>query len=102
MRFSNVNSQPGQKALDRAYDDRTHIQLGQVDRYLPRMSFFMLQVRKIGQTTWYDMKNGLETNGVKQHTGLFAIRGNSPEFQYNSIAIQQQKGQFEYLSLIHI
>ena len=92
MRFSNVNSQPGQKALDRAYDDRTHIQLGQVDRYLPRMSFFMLQVRKIGQTTWHDMKNGVTTS----HTGLFAIRGNSPEFQYNSIAIQQQKGQFEY------
>ena len=38
------------------------------------------------------MKNGVTTS----HTGLFAIRGNSPEFQYNSIAIQQQKGQFEY------
>jgi hypothetical protein len=92
MRFSNVNSQPGQKALDRAYNDRTQIQLGQVDRYLPRMSFFMLQVRKIGGTIWYDMKNGVTPN----HTGLFAVRGNSPEFQYNSIAIQQENGQFEY------
>ena len=92
MRFANVNSQPGQKALDRAYDDRTHIQLGQVDRYLPRMSFFMLQVRKIGQTTWHDMKNGVTSS----HTGLFAVRGNSPEFQYNSITIQQPEEQFEY------
>ena len=92
MRFSNVNSQPGQKALDRAYDDRTHIQLGQVDRYLPRMSFFMLQVRKIAGTTWYDLKNVDNTN----HTGLFAVRGNSPEFQYNSILIEQETGQFEY------
>ena len=92
MRFANVNSQPGQAALDRAYNDRTQIQLGQVDRYLNRMSFFMLQVRKIGQTTWYDMKNGISSN----HTGLFAVRGNSPEFQYNTISIQQELGQFEY------
>ena len=92
MRFANVNSQPGEKALQRAYSDRTHIQLGQVDRYLPRMSFFMLQVRKIGQTSWNDMKNTVTTS----HTGLFAIRGNSPEFQYNSIAIEQEPGQFEY------
>jgi len=92
MRFANVNSQPGQAALDRAYDDRTQIQLGQVDRYLNRMSFFMLQVRKIGQSTWYDMKNGISSN----HTGLFAVRGNSPEFQYNTISIQQELGQFEY------
>jgi len=92
MRFANVNSQPGQDALDRAYNDRTQIQLGQVDRYLNRMSFFMLQVRKIGQTTWNDMKNGISTN----HTGLFAVRGNSPEFQYNTISIQQELGQFEY------
>jgi hypothetical protein len=92
MRFANVNSQPGQEALDRAYDDRTQIQLGQVDRYLARMSFFMLQVRKIGQTTWHDMKNGISSN----HTGLFAVRGNSPEFQYNTISIQQELGQFEY------
>ena len=92
MRFANVNSQPGQKALDRAYDDRTQIQLGQVDRYLSRMSFFMLQVRKIGGTAWYDMKDVDHLD----HTGLFAIRGNSPEFQYNSISIQQPRGQFEY------
>ena len=92
MRFANVNSQPGQAALDRAYNDRTQIQLGQVDRYLNRMSFFMLQVRKIGQTTWYDMKNGISSN----HTGLFAVRGNSPEFQYNTISIDQPYGQFEY------
>ena len=92
MRFSNVNSQPGQDALDRAYEDRTQIQLGQVDRYLPRMSFFMLQARRIGQTTWYDMKNSTVSN----HTGLFAVRGNSPEFQYNTITIEQPLGQFEY------
>jgi len=92
MRFANVNSQPGQAALDRAYNDRTHVQLGQVDRHLPRMSFFMLQVRKIGQTTWHDMKDA----NTENHTGLFAIRGNSPEFQYNSISIEQDRGQFEY------
>ena len=91
MRFANLNSQPGQKALDRAYDDRTQIQLGQVDRFLPRMSFFMLQVRKLGESTWSDMKNGLA-----DHTGLFAVRGNNPEFQYNAITIQQPMGQFEY------
>ena len=92
MRFANINSQPGQKALDRAYDDRTQIQLGQVDRFLPRMSFFMLQVRRLGETNWSDMKNGVSTN----HTGLFAVRGNTPEFQYNAITIQQPMGQFEY------
>ena len=52
----------------------------------------MLQVRKIGGTAWYDMKDVDHLD----HTGLFAIRGNSPEFQYNSISIQQPLGQFEY------
>jgi hypothetical protein len=97
MQFANLNSQPDQEALDRAYNDRTHIQLGQVNRYLPRLSFFMLQVRKIGGTTWNNMIN----SSVFNHTGLFAIRGNTPEYLYNYITILQedsngQPAQFEY------
>ena len=97
MQFANLNSQPNQEALDRAYNDRTHIQLGQVNRYLSRLSFFMLQVRKIGGTTWNNMINSSTVN----HTGLFAIRGNTPEYLYNYITILQedsngQPAQFEY------
>ena len=53
-----------------------------IDRYISRIEFFMLQVRELGSDTWYDLKNGLSN-----HTGLFAVRGNTPEFQYNAISI---------------
>jgi len=91
--FANVNSQPNEEALDRAWNDRTQIQLGQVDLFASRMSFFKLQVREVGgDNNWLDLNNTLGN-----HTGLFAVRGNTPEAQYNSISIAHpDRKQYEY------
>ena len=91
--FANVNSQPNEQALDRAWEDRTQIQLGQMDLFAARMSFFKLQVREVGSgANWTDLINTLSN-----HTGLFAVRGNTSEFQYNSISISHpDRRQYEY------
>jgi hypothetical protein len=92
---ANVNSQPDEEALDRAWTDRTQIQLGQMDLFAARMSFFKLQVREAGLSTnanWIDLINTLQN-----HTGLFAIRGTTDQFQYNSISIAHpNRKQYEY------
>jgi len=86
IRFANVNSQPDEAALKRAFEERTQIQLGQVNKFAERMSLFMLQVKKIGDNNdWEDMRNLLHP--AEDHTGLFAVKGNTPEFQYNAISI---------------
>ena len=92
IRFANVDSQPTQDALDRAYNDRTQMGLGQIDRFITRLSFFMLQARELGQTSWVDLKN---THG-NNHTGLFAVKGNTPEFQYNYISISHPDNTKQY------
>ena len=92
--FANVNSQPDEQALDRAWHDRTQIQLGQMDLFATRMSFFKLQVREAGSNTnWIDLINTISSD----HTGLFAVKGNTNEFQYNSISIAHpDKKQYEF------
>ena len=93
IRFANIDSQPDEDALERAFNDRSQITLGQIDRYITRIEFFMLQVRELGSDTWYDLKNGLSN-----HLGLFAVKGNTPEFQYNYISIHHPDNtkQYEY------
>ena len=56
IRFANIDSQPDEDALQRAFEERTQITLGQIDRYISRIEFFMLQVRELGSDTWYDLK----------------------------------------------
>ena len=93
IRFANVNSQPDEDALRRAFKDRTQIQLGQVDTFATRISLFMFQVRKIGESSWTDLKN----TSISNHSGLFAVKGNSPEAQYNAITISHPtRDQYEY------
>ena len=93
IQFANVQSQPDEAALKRAFDDRTQITLGQVNTFADRISLFMLQVREIGSSNWTDLIN----NTVSDHTGLFAVKGNTPEFQYNAITISHPKTeQYEY------
>jgi len=93
IRFANIDSQPNEDALDKAWSERTQIQLGQIDRYISRIEFFMLQVRELGSDTWTDLKNGLDN-----HLGLFAIKGNNPQFQYNYVSIHHPDNtkQYEY------
>ena len=94
IRFANVDSQPDGDTLRRAYNDRSQITLGQIDRYITRLSFFMLQYREVGGSSWTDLKNTYGNN----HTGLFAVKGNTSEFQYNYISISHPDNtkQYEY------
>ena len=92
IRFANVNSQPDEESLKKAFNDRTQIQLGQVDGYAKRISLFMLQAREIGDSNWTDLKN----TSISNHSGLFAVKGSTPEAQYNAITISHPRNQYEY------
>ena len=98
IRFANVNSQPDEEALKQAFTDRTQIQLGQVDGYAKRISLFMLQAREIGDSNWTDLINDGDNVGtnVQNHSGLFAVKGSTPEAQYNAITISHPRNQYEY------
>jgi len=99
IRGANINAVPNKEGLDQIYDDKVNFQLGSVDLYLKRYSFFKLQVRKAGSNgRWNDLNNEIQSD----HSGLFCVRGNTPEFQYNYIKISHPGGgsainsQFEY------
>lgn len=99
IRGANINAVPNKQGLDDIYDDKVNFQLGNIDLYLKRYSFFKLQVRRAGTNgTWNDLNNEIEND----HSGLFCVRGNTPEFQYNYIKISHPGGgssinsQFEY------
>ena len=92
IQFANVNSQPDEASLGKLAESGTQIQLGQVNTYANRISLFMLQIRPLGSSDWTDLKNDLAT-----HTGLFAVKGNTPESQYNAITISHPVlEQYEY------
>ena len=53
----------------------------------------MLQVRSIGNSNWQDLKN----TSINNHTGLFSVKGNTPEAQYNAITISHpDQEQYEF------
>lgn len=84
IRGANINGIPTKEALDEIYQDKVNFQLGQVDLFIKRFSFFKLQVRRAGTNgDWQDLNNQIQND----HTGLFCVRGNTPEFQYNYIKI---------------
>ena len=96
---ANINGVPNKQGLDQIFEDKVNFQLGNVDLYLKRYSFFKLQVRKAGSSgAWNDLNNETQAN----HTGLFCVRGNTPEYQYNYIKISHPgigsntNSQFEY------
>ena len=94
IQFANVNSKPSEDELYKIYDHNSSIQLGNISKYITRYSFFKLQVRKIGENTWKWLKPNQNTS---VHTGLFCVKGNTPEFQYNYIRIDQPTfDQYEY------
>ena len=99
IRGANINGVPNKAGLDQIYDDKVNFQLGNIDLYLKRYSFFKLQVRKAGSTgNWNDLNNENQSD----HSGIFCVRGNTPEFQYNYIKITHPgagssiNSQFEY------
>ena len=94
IQFANVNSKPTEEKIYEIYDYNSSLTLGNINKFITRYSFFKLQVRKVGQDTWNWLKPSTNTN---VHTGLFCVRGNTPEFQYNYIRIDQPTlDQYEY------
>jgi len=94
IQFANVNSKPTEEKIYEIYDHNSSLTLGSINKFITRYSFFKLQVRKVGQDTWNWLKPSTNTN---VHTGLFCVRGNTPEFQYNYIRIDQPTlDQYEY------
>ena len=90
----NVNSKPTEDDIQSYYRDRSSFQLGQVQAYTNRISFFKLQIRKVGDETWSN-DNWIQPDR-NNHTGLFCVKGNTPEFQYNYIRIEHPEDQYEY------
>ena len=94
IQFANVNSKPSEDEIYKVFDHNSSIQLGNINKYITRYSFFKLQVRKIGESVWKWLKPNQNTS---VHTGLFCVKGNTPEFQYNYIRIDQPTfDQYEY------
>ena len=90
----NMNSVPIPSELDKIFNDRVNFQAGTIDVFLTRFSFFYLEVRKAGSNEDFIRLS----NKSSDHTGLFAIRGNTPEFQYNYIKVihENRLSQLEY------
>ena len=97
MTFANVNSKPDEKQILEVYDDKSTLSLGRVDKYIMRYSFFKLQLKVKDESApnkfeWVDLSQTGETS----HSGLFCVKGNTPEFQYNYLRIDHPKAQHEY------
>lgn len=85
--FANVNTQPSDETISDFEEEGGNIGLGQVNKYIKRYSFFLLEARKRGDQVWTNL-NGPNT--------LFCIRGNTPQDQYNYIIIEHPYGQHEF------
>jgi hypothetical protein len=86
--FPNVNSQPGPETLNYYQTKNGNIQLGTIQRYHKRLSFFKLQVRKLGSSgmAWTALDGG----------NLFCVKGRTPQPHYNFIRINHPREQYEF------
>lgn len=83
--FTNVNSYPGDSVV-REYEDKNgSISLGSIQAYIKRFSFFTLQYKKIGASSWTDVT-----------PVPFCIKGQTPQPQYNYIRVNHDLGQYEF------
>ena len=95
--FPNVNSKPTEAALDSIYNGKSSLQLGNVNKYITRYSFFKLQIRRVGLSSVPDWQDVIpKPSEVSGHSGLFCVKGSSPELQYNYIRIEHPAYQYEY------
>jgi len=86
--FPNVNSQPDASTISYYEEKGGSIQLGSINRYHKRISFFKLQIRRLGisNDAWTDLTDNK----------LFAVEGNTPQAKYNFIRIAHPSGQYEF------
>ena len=87
--FANVNSQPEPSVVASYAQNKTFLSLGKVNRYVNRYSFFKVEAREIGSPIdqgWTDISAGQ----------IFAVRGNSPQPQYNVLRIVHPYREYEF------
>ena len=90
--FSNVNSHPGdwrygQDGVVKDYEnDNGNISLGNINKYIKRLSFFHLFARALGRNAEW----------IKLSDKPFCVTGRTPQAQYNFIRINHDFGQYEY------
>lgn len=91
--FPNVNSHPGEydyttpEGTVHQYEkDNGSIQLGRLEKYLKRYSFFRFMMRSKDTDDWHYVDGGIP----------FCVEGRSPQPQYNFIRIEHDNGQYDY------
>ena len=86
---TNVNNWPGRRFITKLENDDRGAQydMGRIDAYVERYSFFHIQVRKQGEDTWSE-------NISKD--GVFAVKGNTPVERFHAIRIYHPRGQYEF------
>jgi hypothetical protein len=84
--FSNVNSQPSDKKIQRYEEDGDQIQLGSMSKYIERYSFFRVKARKAGSDNWNTITG----------SSLLCVKGNTPQAKYNALRITHPYAQHEF------
>jgi len=87
INFANVNTQPADSTINDFEEEGGSIGLGQVNKYITRYSFFGVQARVRGSSTWTNLTG---TNTV------LCVKGNTPQDQYNYLFIEHPLGQYEF------
>ena len=80
--FPNMNSWPTTETIEYFENEGGQLTVGNMDVYTKRYSFFTLEAREVGAARWENL------NGSKS---LFAVAGNQPVAQFNSITIYPPK-----------
>ncbi len=86
---SNVNNWPGRDFVTdlENNDAGGNYDMGRMDAYVTRYSFFNIQMRRQGELAW-----GTNVN----IGGVFAVRGNTPVERFNAVRIYHDRGQYEF------
>ena len=88
--FANIQSQPNAQALAQFDADQQPFSLGRVTTFQTRYSFFKIECRPVNSansTEFVDISN----------SQVFAVKGNSPQPQYNTIRIMHpERKQYEF------
>lgn len=85
--FPDMNAHPGEKLIQSYEDEGGSITLGTINKYLRRLSFFMLETRLVNSSgSWIDL-TGDE---------FFFVEGNKPVDQYNYIRVNHEFNEHEF------
>jgi hypothetical protein len=84
--MANFNAHPDNSTIKRYQKKNSGINLGTVTKYTKRYAFFKIYARKANAANWKDINGGR----------VFAVRGVSPEYVFNTLFIKHDEGQHEF------